>query len=331
MRRKIRRALHGLRCAVLAAGLPALAAAPAAARDDVLVPGHADFPESLHATADGTLYFSSMAGGRILRAAPGAAEAKEWIPAGTNGLSSVVGLLADERSGTLYACSSDMTGAGVRVPSGNTPTALVLFDLKTGAPKGRFPFPPGTIAGQSPFCNDIAVAEDGTAYATDTLSARILRLRPGAAALEVWARDPQWEGKGPRLDGIAIGDGAVYVNFFEGDGLFRVAMQPDGSAGAVTKLKTSRPLVHADGLRPAGPNTLLMVEGEGRGTLDLITIRGEAAEVRTIRDGFQSPVSLARHGDTIYVLDVSLKYLFDPKLKSQTPPPFRAIAVAQPK
>src|SRR5580700_3859068 len=70
---------------------------------DVIVPGNTDFPESMTGTADGTLYFSSFAGGRIFRAAPGASEAQEWIKQGANGLSSVLGVLADPKSNTLYA------------------------------------------------------------------------------------------------------------------------------------------------------------------------------------------------------------------------------------
>ena len=38
-----------------------------------------------------------------LRAAPGATQATEWIARGTNGLSSVLGVLADDRTGTVYA------------------------------------------------------------------------------------------------------------------------------------------------------------------------------------------------------------------------------------
>ena len=53
----------------------------------------------------------------------------------------------------------------------------------------------------------------------------------------MWARDPRWDVKGPQLDGIAILADGVYANIFEGDGLYRVAMNPDGSAGAITKLK----------------------------------------------------------------------------------------------
>ncbi|MDO9713273.1 SMP-30/gluconolactonase/LRE family protein [Paracraurococcus lichenis] len=309
------------------------AAAPSGSRAaDVVVPGRTDFPESMTATRDGTLYFSSMAGGRVFRAQPGATEASEWLSAGAGGLSSVLGILADERSSTLYACSVDMSWAGITVPSGNTPTSLKLFDLATGTLKASFQLPASPIAGQAPLCNDIAVANDGIAFVTDSLSGYILRLRPGANALEVWARDERWNTKGPQLDGIAVlDDGSVYVNLFEGDGLFRVSRQSDGSAGKVTKLATSRPLYHSDGLRAAGPNTLLMVEGETKGTLDLITIQDDNATVQTIRGGLEGPVSLAQVGNTIYVLDVPLKYLFEPQFKAQTPPPYRAIAVPQPR
>ena len=146
----------------------------------------------------------------------------------------------------------------------------------------------------------------------------------------MWAHDPRWDVKGPQLDGIAIlSDGNVYANLFEGDGLFRIAMNPDGSAGAITKLQTSRPLYHSDGLRAFGANKLLMVEGETKGFLDLITVSGDKAQIDTVKDGFAGPVSLWQVGGTVYVLDTPLSYLFDPKLKGKGPP-FTAFAVKAP-
>ena len=184
-----------------------------------------------------------------------------------------LGVLADEASNTLYACSVDASGFGVVVPSGTKPGALKTFDLKTGAPRASYDVPAGTIAGQMPLCNDMVVAGDGTVYITDSLSGRILRLKKGASALEVWATDPRWDVKGPQLDGIAmLADGNLYANIFEGDGLYRIAIKPDGGPGAITKLETSRKLYHSDGLRRFGPQSLLMVEGEKVGTLDLITV-----------------------------------------------------------
>ncbi len=310
----------------------ALLASTASARaGNVVVPGTTDFPESMTATADGTLFFSSMAGGRIFRAAPGAATASEWIKPGSNGLNSVLGVLTDEKTNTLFACSPDMTGLGVAIPTGDRVGALKLFDLHTGAPKGNIPLPASMLLKQTSLCNDIAIGPDGSAYVTDSLAGHVLRLKPGGHAFEVWAHDPRWDVAGPQLDGIAVlADGTVYANIFEGDGLYRIAVNPDGSAGTVTKLHTSRPLYHSDGLRAYGKNQLLMVEGETRGFLDLITIDGDNARIETLKSGFEGPVSLAQVGNMVYVLDVPLKYLFDPEKKKQKPPPFTAFAIQLP-
>jgi hypothetical protein len=219
---------------------------------------------------------------------------------------------------------------GITVPGGDEVTSLKLFDLTSATPKASLPLPTSKLFGQTALCNDIAVASDGTAYVTDSLSGYILRLKPGSRALEVWAHDPRWDVKGPQLDGIAfLDDGNVYANIFEGDGLYRVEVNLDGSAGAIIKLKTSRPLYHSDGLRPFGANKLLMVEGETKGFLDVITVSGENAQIDTVKSGFEGPVSLWQVGGTVYVLDTPLKYLFDPKLKGKGPA-FTAFAVKTP-
>jgi sugar lactone lactonase YvrE len=326
------RRYFGLRSTGIALAISAATclSSPLLAAETVVVPTH-DFAESITATSDGTLIFSSFTGGRISRAAPNAKEAGEWIKPGSNGLLSVLGVLADEPSNTLYACSVDASGLGVVVPSGTKPGALKTFDLKTGAPKASYDLPAGTIAGQMPLCNDMVVAGDGTVYVTDSLSGRILRLKKGATALEVWATDPRWEVKGPQLDGIAmLDDGHLYSNLFEGDGLYRIEVKPDGSAGAITKLETSRKLYHSDGLRRLGPNSLLMVEGEKVGTLDRITISGNTAKIETVRDGFDGPVSVVQVGGVAYVLDDPLRYLFDPELSKKPGPPVQAIPVPMP-
>jgi sugar lactone lactonase YvrE len=306
----------------------ALTLAGAARAADVVVPGATDFPESMSASSDGTLYFSSFGNGRIWRAKPGETQASEFIKTGSNGLASALGVLADDKSNTLYVCSDDFSAAGIKIP-GETATSLKLFDLKTGEPKGSIATP-----GTATLCNDIVVASDGSAYVSDSFAGDILRLKPGAKEFEVWAQDPRWKVEGKaQLDGIAIlSDGAIYSNIFEGDGLYRIAMNADGSAGKITKLQTSRPLYHSDGLRAFGPNTLIMVEGETKGDLDLVTIDGDNAKIETIKDGFDGPVSLAQVGDQIYVLDAPLRYLLGPEAQAKkAPPPFKASTVQAPK
>jgi hypothetical protein len=323
-----------LRTISLALGIQALGlcfSAPLLAADAVVVPFPHDFAESITATADGSLIFSSFAGGRISKAAPGAKEASEWIKPGTNGLLSVLGVLAHEATNTLYACSVDASGFGIEVPTGKKPGGLKTFDLKTGAPTGSYDMPASTIEGQPPLCNDFVVAKDGTVYISDTLSVRILRLKKGGTALETWATDERWNVKGPQLDGLAIlDDGNLYINIFEGDGLYRVEIKSDGSAGKVTKLETSRKLYHSDGMRRFGPNQLIQVEGETIGTLDLITISGDTAKVETIQGGFDGPVSVVQVGDVAWVLDDPLRFMLNPDFNKKQGPPIRAIPVKLP-
>jgi len=81
------------------------------------------------------------------------------------------------------------------------------------------------------------------------------------------------------IDGLAfLADGSLYVNDFATGRLFRIPVNPDGSAGPIVPIETSMPLVRPDGLRSAGPRTLLQAEQQGR--VAELTISGDRAEVR---------------------------------------------------
>lgn len=247
-------------------------------------------PENVTSRRDGTVYFGSMATGTIYRAAPGAARAEPWIVASTAGLSNVLGVLADDRSNTLWVCQNVSGGRGGVPVAGRT--ALRSFDLTSGAAVGTYPFP--TDAG---FCNDIAVAADGAVYASESYRGRVHRLRPGAAALEVWARDSAIN----VIDGLAfLADGALYVNTFDTGRLFRIPVNADGSAGAVVRIETSHPLVRPDGLRTAGPRTLIQTEQQGR--VAELVIDGNRAELRVLRDGLPRASGVTLVGESALVL-----------------------------
>lgn len=286
------------------------AALAAAGPTEVTIHDDRPFPESLTSTSDGTLIIGSLGKGEIFKAPKGEATAELWIKPGTNGLQRVLGVLADQKSGTLWVCSSELP------PQGKL-AALKTFDLKTGAPKGGFDFP-----GEKSFCNDIAIGPDGTAYATDTFTGRILRLKKGATALDVWTKDDQLGG----ADGIAFGDNnTIYVNTFTTNRLYRIPVGKDGSAGAIVQIQPSQTITRPDGLRPLGKNEFLMIEGAGK--LDHVTIDGDTAKIEVLKDGFTGPVAVTRVGDTAWVLEGKLDYLNDPKLKDKDPGPFKAYAV----
>src|SRR5216684_2986601 len=234
------------------------------------LPGDRIFPENITSTKDGTLYVGSLGSGGIIRIKPGAAKAEIWIKPGAFGSRSTFGVLADERSNTLWVCSNDLSSRGIVIASTESGSALKGFDLKTGEGKVSAKLP-----GDHTVCNDIAIRADGSAFVTNSAAPQILRLPPGSNQLEVWATDPLLAppAAGAGLDGIAFGgDGNLYVDTYSPGELFRVDVV-DGKAGKVTKLKPSRPLVLSDAIRPLGSNGFLIIEGAGR--LDRMRIQGD--------------------------------------------------------
>ena len=294
-----------------------------AAPASIDLPGDRVFPENITSTRDGTLYVGSLGFGGIIRIKPGAAKAELWIKHGTFGSRSIFGVLADERSNTLWACSNDMSALGVVIASTENGSVLKGFDLKTGQGKVSAKLP-----GDHTFCNDIAIGPDGSAFVTNTAAPEILRLPPGKSQLEVWANDPLLAppAGGSGLDGIAFGsDGNVYVDTYTAGDLFRVDVV-DGKAAKVTKLRPSRPLTLSDAIRPLGGNEFLIIEGAGR--LDRMRIQGDSAVIETLKDGYVVPTGVTVIGHTAWISEGQLAYVFDPAKRDQSPNvPFRIYSV----
>jgi sugar lactone lactonase YvrE len=291
----------------------AAAGLQAADRTEITFTDGKIFPESLTSTKNGTIYFGSLGQDSVYRATGKEEKASVWIQPKSNGLMTVLGVFADEPAGTLWVCASATGGRGGTPVVGET--ALKAFNLKDASFKASYPFPNGGL------CNDIAVAKDGTVYATDTTGARVLRIKKGATAFEAWAADAMLLGT---VDGVALlADGNVYVNSVGQGTLLRIPVKADGSAGAITKLETSRPLTQPDGMRSVGSKTMLLVEGAGR--LDEVTINGDKAEVKVLREGLTGPTAVTVAGGTAYVAEARLNFRNDPKLRDQDPGPFRAL------
>jgi hypothetical protein len=281
------------------------------------------FPESVTSTRDGTLYAGSFNLGGVVKVVSGG-KAEQFIKPGADGSRSVLGVLADENSGLLYVCSNDITGFGVPGPGDAKGASLKVFDLASGALKGSAALP-----NPKALCNDIAVGGDGTAYITDSFTPSVYSLKPGGTALKVFATDPALAPAkdGVGLDGIAFGaDGNLYVTTYIPAALFKIAIK-DGNAGAVTALKPSRPLDHADAMRAFG-DSLLLIEGNGK--LDKVTIKGDAAEIETIKDGLTEPVSVTVVGNTGWIAEGKLSYIIGDNTQKD-PGAFELKPVALPK
>ena len=297
-----------LACNISAAPLPQITI------QDTLV-----FPESLTAAADGTLFTGSWKG-VVYRALPRQTTATAWItPSAGNGLLSILGVMADDRRGVLWVCS---VPAPNRDPPAPGTTALMAFDLKTGAQKLNLPFP-----GPAGVCNDITLAKDGAAYISDTPNGRIFRVRPRSNELELFAEDPQFKG----IDGIVFsGDGTLYINSVTTNKLWRIGVGPDGRMSTVTELTPSQPLQGADGFRLIAANRFLLAENAA-GNIDEVDIEGSQAKVAVLKSGLKTPTSAIRVKNTIYAVERKFEYVRNPALKGQDPGAFTVLALPLPK
>lgn len=285
---------------------------------DIVMDGTNLYPESMSSGPDGTVYIGSMKG-ILFRAKPGSDTATAWIkPTAANGLLTLLGVLVDAPTHTLWLCSDP---GALRSPPVTGTASLMAFDLKTGRQRGNYPFPaPASI------CNDISVAPNGDVYASDTPNGRILRLAKGEKSLTVFADDARLKG----IDGLVFGgNGVLYLNNVSRNQLLIIDIRPDGSAGPITPLVLSQPVAGPDGFRFIGGNRFLLAEGNA-GRVDLVRINGIRADIQVLREGLQSPPAVTLVGNTVYALEGKILYLISPNLKGKDPGPFKAYAVPLP-
>jgi sugar lactone lactonase YvrE len=298
----------------------------------IIIPGDRYFPEGISVANDGTFFVGSMEEGCITRASPGAKAFEPFIPAGANGLVSVLGLYVDEARGLLWACSAD---AGNGKLTGQAPVGIKAFDLKTGAPRGSYNFPGGG------FPNDLTIDRQGNVYVTDSWTPRILRLPTGGSALEEWINDPQlgveiWSLNGIDYDRQA---GVIYTVNQRAGKLFRIAIRPDGGAGQVTLIQTSRGLRRPDGLKVIGPSPLaktgdfckLATAEGGAGGMAIIEVSGDTAEVTTVNEGLDCVSTFALYAGSAWVVENQGDHFWDPaNAGPDADPPFRIVEVPLP-
>ena len=298
------------------------AAVSLAAPASIALPGNRAFPESVSSTKDGTIYAGSIVAGGVVRVGKqGAAEL--WIKPGAFGSASILGVLADERTHTLWVCSNNYSSYGVEVPGALPGSALLGFDLASGEGKIRLPLPSNPSS-----CNDIAIAPDGAICITNSETPEILRLAPGAKQLEIWFTEPSLKPApaGSGLDGIAFGsDGHAYISHYDAGDLYRIEVA-NNKAGKLTKLRPSRALVLPDAIRLLHGNSFLLVEGGGR--LNTMTIDGDSASILTLKEGLDTPTSVTTVGDTAWVSEGQLEHLLEP---AKARLPFQLFSVPIPK
>ena len=250
-------------------------------------------PESIAASPDGALFLGS-AGPAIWRAAKGESEAKKFVDVSADGAVTFLGVLADGPGNTLWACQ-----AGPVVPAAtpegrpSRPTTLRSFDLKTGAPKIRWPLP-----GDANTCNDFSVGPDHALYVTDTAAARIYKVAPGASQGELFLENKQLLAG---IDGIAFLDGILYVNNVASNQIYRILVDAAGKPGNPVQIWTDQPIKGPDGMRAA--NGKLFIAENRNGRASMLTITGDIAHVTVVKDGLTTPTAIDPAGDILWVGD----------------------------
>jgi len=144
--------------AVALAGPPLAGATAAPARTSPYVlPGVDVFPEGI-ATQGGTYYVSSTTDGTIYRGDVRERAARVFLPGGTDGRTTAVGVAV----------------AGDRLVVAGGSTGLVfVYDTTTRALVARFS---NGVTDGSTFLNDVAIAPNGDAYVTDSLRPVLYRI-----------------------------------------------------------------------------------------------------------------------------------------------------------
>ncbi len=187
---------------------------------------------------DGTLWVGSIARRKIVRVSP-AGEASDFASGEPSGLGEVLGMKVDPSRSLLWAVSNRKAG-----PGGAARSVLHAFDLASGVPRVAVAIDePGHLL------NDVAVADDGTVFVTDSEAGRLLRLPPGAGKLVAVRSGFQYP------NGLAFVDGVLLV--CDSRGLW--ALDGPGGAPRLLLAPGDFPLGGIDGLSARG-RTLVGVQ-----------------------------------------------------------------------
>lgn len=272
-------------------------------------------PEGIDRGADGSFYISSFATGALARVAPGEQRASTLLPPGTLAGGGVgVRVVGD----SLWACAASFMG--------DPPSAVYEVDLRSGGVARTLELPGGG------FCNDLDAGPDGTLYVTDSFGGRVLRLAPGATALETWASDESWIPGAAfpiSLNGIAVRDAtAVYVGRIDDGTLLRIEIEEDGRAGTGRVVFEGGAELGFDGMRWRDANRLVAVTG---GSLSMLSDDGgDVWSIRTLDDSLDEPATLTIVGDDAWVTEARFSVLFDGDDSTVADPPFHVVRVPLP-
>ena len=255
-----RRAVAALACLGVLTVLPAAATAQERARFDTRVFAHIPapgFPASAYVHPDGRVYegtYDNPTGdprpSRVLEFTNRGSLTRSWR---------IGGQTLDGPHGVQVA-ASDADGDLVLLDK--SPARVLKLDRATGVQSLYASFPEAALP------NYAAWGPDGSLYVSDYEHAVLWRVPPGGGVAIPWLRSPLFEGGGFGATGLRLlGDQKTLLIAMQSQGggtngdpstgrLYKVAINPDGSAGAPVQFWESGPLEGPDGFAVASSGTV---------------------------------------------------------------------------
>lgn len=226
-------------------------------------------------------------------------------------LITTMGLAVDARRNRVLVVNGDIGVADRSSPETDRRTAgLGIYELRSGRQMTYVDL--GALdAGRGHFGNDVAVAPDGTAYVTDSISGAIYRV-PLTGVPSVLVRDDRLTpvGTGNGANGIVWHpDGFLLVAQSSGRALYRVSVDAPQD---IVQVQVNEPIGALDGLLLDGPAVLHAIDNtRANRVLSLGSTDGwQTATVRAAQ-AWPDPVptTLARGRCGVYVLTGRLDLL----------------------
>ena len=205
------------------------AAEPAGnAREAFRIDNDYPMPEALaHDPESGRTFVGTVRDGLILVREPGESGLTAFAgPEDTHGLLAVFDLLVDAGRGYLWVATGGTGQFSGSRKSNVGRTALLKLDLETGEKLGEYRVLPD---GQAHLLGAMALASDGTIYASDSAAPMIYRLQPGDDRPQPFVGNPAFAG----LRGIALSEdeSRLYLADYDlGVFFFELGEQPTGFA-----------------------------------------------------------------------------------------------------
>ena len=267
------------------------------AREAFRVPGRDLLPEGIaYDPVEGAFYVGSLHRASIVKVGRDG-RAREFVAPRGGGLFSVVGLRVDPARRLLWACSAAGREFRHVDPSVFGQSALLAFDLGTGALRRRAHLDGDSRA--THLLNDVVTTSAGDVFATDTDAGRVWVLRPGSETLATFV-----EGL-PYPNGLAVapGERALYVAHEKGISRVEIATREVRLVGRAAGVETGG----IDGLYVHDGALLAVQNGVRPERVVRFRLAGDgaiaAAEVLLQGDPrFSVPTTAAIAGDRLYLL-----------------------------